>query len=113
MVLLYLIRRVVYRILEFFRHWYVNGFRLYWNFIIRSLEWFDRYFAWKITLRHVFEPLYKDYSAIGYALGIPFRFGKILIGGIVYAFFLFVAAVVFLAWLLILPYIVMRIIGVF
>ncbi|MDP2704673.1 MAG: hypothetical protein Q8P01_05740 [bacterium] len=110
MVLLYLIHRVAYRVLEFFRHWYVNGFRLYWSFIVRSLMWFDRYFAWKITLRHIFEPLYKDYSVLGYMLGVPFRFGKVVAGGVVYALFLFVAAAVFLIWLLAVPYIIVRIV---
>lgn len=92
MVLIYLIRRVAYRILEFFRHWYVDGFYLYWNFIIRSLQWFDRYFS-------------------GRALGNSFWFGRVFVGGIAYTLFLFVAAAVFLLWLLILPYVLMRVIA--
>ncbi|MEK7076692.1 MAG: hypothetical protein AAB967_00515 [Patescibacteria group bacterium] len=91
MVLLYLFHRVAYRFLSFFEHWYVSGFRLYWNFIIRSLQWFDRYFS-------------------GRALGSSFWFGRVLIGGIAYTLFLFVAAVVFLLWLLILPYVLIRIV---
>ncbi len=99
MVLFYLVHKVLCRIFEFFRHWYVDGFRLYWNFIVRSLEWFDRYFA-----------LHKSRSALGRALGIPLRFGRILVGGIVYTLFLFVAAAVFLVWLLAVPYLLVRII---
>tara|TARA_Y100000310_G_scaffold326100_1_gene390521 strand:+ start:109 stop:456 length:348 start_codon:yes stop_codon:yes gene_type:complete len=110
MVLVYLSHRVLYRVVEFFRHWYVKGFRIYWNFIVHALHAFDQVFAWKITLKHVFEPLYKDYSAVGYALGIPFRIGRIILGSIVYVLFLFAAGIVYLLWLLIPPYILIRII---
>ncbi len=59
----------------------------------------DRSFALAITLRHFFEPLYKDYSIIGRILGIVFRSARIVIGGVFYLVLAFVFAIVYLIWL--------------
>ena len=67
--LLYLLRRFFHKIAEFFRHWYIDATKSYFSFFIDKLEDLDRYFAWKITFLHLFQPLYKDYSVLGYILG--------------------------------------------
>ena len=46
----------------------------------------DQSFAVAITLRHFFEPLYKDYSIVGRVLGIVFRSARVVIGGVCYLF---------------------------
>ena len=109
MIFVYLIHRVFYRVAEFFRHWYVGGFRAYWRFIIRTFEGFDHYFAWKITLNHFGEPMYGDYSFVGRCLSFVFRFFRLFLGSIFYAGFLFVAAFIFLLWILIIPYLFTRV----
>ena len=97
----YLIQRLFYRVGDFFHHWYVDGSRTIGNKFIVTLEAADQSFAVKITLRHFFEPLYKDYSVIGRILGVVFRTGRVLVGGVFYLLIALVFAVVYLAWLLV------------
>lgn len=97
----YLLQRFWYRIEIFFRHWYVGGSRAIGNKFMLALEAADRSFAVKITLLHFFEPLYKDYSAVGIVLGVIFRAGRILIGGAAYLLIAAAFAAFYLAWLLV------------
>lgn len=66
----------------------------------------DQSFAVAITLRHFFEPLYKDYSAIGRILGIFFRTVRVVIGGICYLVLALAFAAVYLVWLAIPAFII-------
>ncbi len=105
----YLFNRFFYRIADFFRHWYFGSFRLYSHFIISLLEKLDRRLAFKITLRHLFQPLYQDRTMIGYILGFFFRAGRLIVGGIIYIFVLLLAIFFYLIWLAIPIYIMYRI----
>ena len=100
---IYLIDRFFYRIFDFFRHWYVNGSRKIAHVFILSLENIDRSLAIKITLRHFFEPLYKDYSVIGRLLGIIFRLGRVVVGLVTYVVVMVCFLCVYLAWIAIPP----------
>ncbi len=97
--LVYLVQRFFYRFIDFFHHWYVDGSRVFAHKFISALEAADRTFAVKVTAQHFFEPLYKDYSAIGRVVGVPFRAGRIVIGGIAYLIFALLFAAAYLAWL--------------
>ncbi|KKU91543.1 MAG: hypothetical protein UY23_C0001G0149 [Candidatus Jorgensenbacteria bacterium GW2011_GWA1_48_11] len=108
--LAYLGERFFYRLFEFLRHWYVKSARVYSNFVIDRLERLDRYLAWRITLKNLFQPLYKDYSVIGYVLGFIFRFFRLIFGGFVYLIFFAVATLLYVFWILTPPYLVWRII---
>ena len=110
MVFVYLFRQAAYGFVSFFEHWYARGFRTWWNFVAHSVSQFDHSFGWRVTGAHLFEPLYKDFSAVGYIIGIPFRIARFFIGLLFYALFLFVSAAIFLIWLCAPAYIVMRII---
>ena len=105
----YLGQRFLYRIFEFVRHWYVKSLRIYTNFLITKLEQLDYYIAWKITLRNIFEPLYKDYSILGYILGFIFRSLRLLMGTFIYAIIFSLAAFCYLIWLATPFYIVFKI----
>src|ERR1700722_15603383 len=96
---IYLVQRFFYHIGDFFHHWYVDGSRAIGNKFMVTLTAADQAFAIKITLRHFFEPLYKDYSVIGRILGIVFRTGRILVGGVVYLLISIAFAIVYLVWL--------------
>ncbi len=96
---IYLIQRFFYRIADFFHHWYVDGSRAIGNQFMVTLQATDQAFAIKITLRYFFQPLYKDYSVIGRILGIIFRTGRIIIGGVVYLLIVVAFAIVYIAWL--------------
>ena len=80
--IVYLAHRLLYRFLDFFHHWYVDGSRAFGRRFMTTLTTADRSLAVAITLRHFWEPLYKDYSIIGRILGIVFRSVRVVIGGV-------------------------------
>lgn len=84
LALLYLLERGCYRVGNFFHHWYIDGTRQYGHFAHSLYASLDRTFAVWITLRHFFEPLYGDYTIIGYILGFIFRSLRVLFGGTLY-----------------------------
>lgn len=110
-IFIYLFNRLSHRFLEFFQHWYLNSFRVYGHFVISVLEKLDRRFALKITLRHLFIPLYQDRSLIGYVLGFFFRFGRLILGSFVYLILLAIAAFFYFVWLAIPVFIIFKIIS--
>ncbi len=99
----YLLHRFFYRILSFFRHWYVGGSRMIAHTFLSTLENIDQSLAIKITLEHFFEPLYKDYSIIGRILGVIFRLARVAIGVVVYFVIAVCFAIAYLAWLAVPP----------
>lgn len=105
----YLIGRFFYRIGEFLRHWYVKSAFMYTDFVFSALRRMDRTLAWRITLRHVFKPLYGDYSLIGYVVGFVFRIFRLVFGGIIYLIVFAVAIAAYLVWLLIPPLLILSI----
>jgi len=106
---IYLFNRFFYRIFEFLEHWYIGSFKVYSHFFISFLEKLDRTFAFKITLRNLFQPLYSDRSFIGYILGFFFRSGRLFISGILYLIIIVLAIFIYLAWLLVPIYIIYKI----
>ena len=108
--LTYLSKKFLYRIFDFLRHWYWYSTRIYSNRVLNFLETVDYRLAWEITFRNLFQPLYGDYTLIGYALGFVFRSTRLFVGSIIY-FFLFVFAfALYLIWAAFPPYVVFRII---
>jgi len=106
----YLFLRLFYRLAEFLRHWYIESFKIYSHLFISLLEKFDRRFAFKITLRNLFQPLYQDRSAIGYTLGFLFRSARLIMGGFFYLIIIAAAIFFYLVWLAAPLYIVFKII---
>ncbi len=99
--LVYIMNHFIRRIGDFFRHWYIDGFLKATDLILNGLERLDRRFALRITAKNWFQPLYQDYSAIGYLWGFIFRTIRIAVSLFVYGVFLSIAAILFLIWLLI------------
>ncbi|MEK7542747.1 MAG: hypothetical protein AAB503_00365 [Patescibacteria group bacterium] len=104
----YIANRFIYRIIEFFRHWYIKSVRIYLNFVINIFQAVDRYFAWKVTLHFIFHPLYGDYTIIGYALGFIFRILRLIVALIIYAVMFFIAVILYAIWVIIPPYLILR-----
>lgn len=96
-------RKGAYRIAEFFRHWYVKSAKIYSNFVLNRLERLDYVLAWRITARHLFEPLYRDYSVVGYALGFLFRLFRLGFASILYAAIFAAALAGYVVWMFIPP----------
>lgn len=97
--IVYLAWRLCYRFLDFFHHWYIDGSRAFGRRFMATLTAADRSFAVAITLRHFFEPLYKDYSIIGRIVGIVFRSARVVIGGMCYFFLALVFALAYIIWI--------------
>lgn len=86
------------RLFLFFRHWYFAGNRRIVRLAISLLEILDSFFAIKITVRHLFSPLYQDRSVLGYILGIPTRFFLLLVGGSLYLIISIICLAICLLW---------------
>ena len=106
----YLGGRFLHRVFEFLEHWYWGSFRVAGGKFIDLLRDWDKVFALRITVRHWREPLYQDRTFIGYILGPIFRTGRIIIALIIYLIAAAVAALFYLLWLLIPPYVLYKII---
>ncbi len=94
----YLLKQAVLRLIQFLKHWYVDGFLFFWRKTFGVLGGLDRSLAVKITARHWLKPLYQDRSVVGYILGFIFRTGRIVFGSIIYFLIFVVAFGVYLAW---------------
>ena len=97
--LTYLIGRFLYRIHDFFHHWYTDGSRIFFYKLISFLQYLDQTLALRMTLRYFFQPLYKDYSFIGRILGVVFRTCRAFIGIVAYVFVLILFLVAYVLWL--------------
>ncbi len=106
MAFIYLGEHFLYRIMEFLRHWYVKSGKIYSNFVLNKLSEIDEVLAWRITLNHLFEPLFKDYSIIGHILGFIFRILRLSVASVVYIIIFAVVIFGYLLWLLIPPTVV-------
>ncbi len=95
----YLVQRFFYRFLDFFHHWYVDGSRAIGHRFIGTLESLDRTIALRVTVRYLFQPLYRDYTVIGRILGFIFRVLRILIGLVLYCVVAAVYAAFYVGWL--------------
>ena len=105
----YLFSSLVDRITDFFIHWYADGFRMWGHSLISFMEAVDRRLAFKITIKHLFQPLYQDRSFIGYILGFIFRCGRLIIGTVIYAIILIIAILIYLAWVTVPIYVIYKI----
>ncbi len=101
--LVYILDRFLYRLVDFFHNWYVHGSKYLIHRFVSALESVDRTIAIKVTFRYFFQPLYKDYTIVGRILGVVFRSGRLLIGGIIYAVLVLLFVGIFIAWLIFPP----------
>lgn len=105
----YVLNSFLCQITDFFKHWYVDSFYFFSQALISFLEGLDRFFAFKITLKHLFHPLYQDRTLIGYTLGFIFRLIRIIMGFVIYAFIIIFVFIVYLAWLIVPLFIIYQI----
>ena len=94
----FLAQRLGSAIFNFARHWYLDGFLRWVHWSYNILEKLDKIFALRITFKNLFQPLYQDYSLIGYFWGFIFRSARTLVGAAVYIFFALFSLVLYLIW---------------
>lgn len=99
----FLIERFLRSVAAFVRDWYARGSARYWHRVITAVEDMDRGLALVITVKHLFMPLYGDYSVGGYVFGFVFRALRTLVGAVVYAFTFACSGIVYAAWVLLPP----------
>lgn len=109
LAVVYLIQRFFYRIWQFLSHWYVGGYFVIGGKFLNILEYLDQTIALRITLKYFWQPLYRDYSFIGYMIGIPARAARTLAGFVAYGAVLAVGIATYLAWATIPLYLVFSI----
>lgn len=109
MVIIYLINYFFYRIIEFLRHWYIKSFFLYFQFIVNIFLNLERKFGFKINLKHFFEPLYQDYTLIGFIFGLFFRSLRLFLTFIFYLVVFLFFLIIYIIWLIIPIYLLIRI----
>lgn len=96
--LIYIVTHLTRRVGDFFRHWYVDGFLRSVDWTLNVFEELDRRFALRITAKNWLQPLYQDYTFIGYVWGFIFRTTRIIVGSLVYLIVFLIATALFLAW---------------
>jgi hypothetical protein len=106
----YLFHCTTFRLGTFLHHWYVKSMRLYWDAVLNHTSSIDYYLAWRITARNLLTPLYGDYSFLGYLVSIPLRIVRPIAGAVVYCFVFMIAAAIYLTWLAIPVYALVRVI---
>lgn len=96
--LVYLFNHLAGRGGDFLKHWYVDGFFRSVDWTLRFFEKLDRRIALRITVKNWLQPLYQDYTIIGFIWGFIFRTIRIVFGLVVYAAVLIIAGSLFLLW---------------
>jgi hypothetical protein len=94
----YLMHRALYRVYRFFYDWFIRSFLFTWKAFRAYIRSFEDVLAVRIQLRNLFQPLYQDYTVLGYVLGFIFRVMRVFMGVILYPIFLGVAVALYLIW---------------
>ena len=96
---IYILNRFFFWVYYFGYHWYIRGFRKFFNWVVSRLEKRDYKLALRINLQNIFQPLYQDYSFLGYVLGFFLRSIRITIASFFYLVFLLFCGFIFLIWM--------------
>ncbi len=95
----YIARRWWYRISIFFHHWYVDGSYFFARQGIHLFLNLEKTLAFRITITHLFEPLYQDYSIVGQIIGPLLRLARLVVGSVIYIFLGGIALSLYCIWL--------------
>ena len=106
----YILYSILIRIFLFLRNWYVASLIFISKKTVNLLTSLDLFFALKITINHIFSPLYQDYTLISYIISIPIRIVMIISAIIIYILVIILAITIYIMWSLIIPFIIYKII---
>ena|SRR3989344_3180506 len=106
----YSIQRLFFRVYEFFVHWYGHGFIKAVDRTLSVFHMLDRTLALRVTLKHFWQPLYQDYTTLGYILGFVFRTIRVVIGVAVYGCVAVLALSLYILWAAVPAYLIYRVI---
>ena len=111
MVFIYIVNRFFYRFFDFLRHWYIKSLFLYFQFVIDFFLKLERKVGLIVNLRYFFQPLYQDYTLLGYLLGIFFRSLRTFLSGVLYVVLFLVFLIIYLIWVFIPIFLVVKILN--
>lgn len=94
----------------FFVHWYWHGALFAYGTVRKMLRWLDHVFGLRVNARFLFHPLYQERNVTGYLLGFIFRSLRLILGVLVGAVLCVCAVVVFVLWVGIPVYILVRVV---
>jgi len=63
----------------FFKHWYIDASKTWLKTAMTLFSELEQALALVVTLKHLFEPLYQDYTLMGQAIGPFFRMGRVIL----------------------------------
>ena len=109
-MLTYLLRSIAHHLAGFFRDWYGRSFYFAFSKAFDTVRYLEQILALKVTLQFWFQPLYQDYSFLGYFLGLPARTARIIAGIFIYALVLVAFALAYIVWAALLPLLIYKLI---
>ncbi len=99
--LIYVLKRLGFRIMLFIEHYWIDGFRFFFGKLIDCLEGMDRSLAIRISFKNLFKPLYGRRDIFGYSFGFIFRSLRIGLAGLIYALISVLFMLGYLIWAMI------------
>lgn len=91
--------------ISFFKWYYQKQTQNLIGILMGVFTMVSEIFAIQIMIKHLFEPLYQDYTYSGRAIGFFIRSGRIVVGAMVELILILVLGFVWLVWIL-LPFII-------
>lgn len=104
----YLINSLVHHLVGFFYDWYVRSFYSVFSKAFGIIRYLEKTIALKVTFQYWLEPLYQDYTFLGYLLGFPARTIRLFFGAAAYILILIAFALAYLLWSVLLPILIYR-----
>jgi len=95
--------RAIKGTIKFFRFWYVQSSKDFWNKEISFLKQIEKDLGVIINLKLIFQPIFGDYSYMGRVIGPILRLGRVFIGFIIMMASIFVVIVIYLTWIILPP----------
>lgn len=95
---LYVATRFLNRVVQFIHDWYIGGFNTLAHRAITIFGRLDRFLALRVTLHHMFEPLYQDRSVAGRVLGLCFRSVRVVIALLIYGVIAAIFLAIYILW---------------
>lgn len=79
--------------------WYTAGIKKAWLWLSFQAKMASRRLSYRILLRHLFVPLYGDYTWSGILIGVPVRIGYFIVLTIVLVVWMILVGLAFLLWI--------------
>jgi len=108
-ILLYFFNRLIFYFVNFLDTYFRGGFNFFNSLYWRSFSGLERRLAFSANVRYFTIPFWQEYSFASYLLSIPIRSLKIIIGAICLFFFSLIFWFVYLLWLLLPAYLILKI----